>query len=395
MSKNKIETALDYLRNGQLIIVADDDDREAEGDLVGIANLATMESVNFMTKFARGLICAPISAQLADRLQLTEMVAQNTDTFKTAFTISVDHRSTTTGISAEERARTIRALANPQTKEEDFQKPGHIFPLIGRIGGVLERRGHTEAALDLAKLTNQSEAAYICEILNDDGSMARRPQLEKLAEEWQLPMITVEELANYLTATVQGRTTVQLPTEYGSFELTLFEDGQQREHLLLSKGDISNSEQPLLVRLHSECLTGDVFGSHRCDCGEQLHEAMRMIEAEGIGAILYLRQEGRGIGLKNKLRAYQLQEQGLDTYEANVELGFEPDEREYQFAAEILASYGIKEIRLLTNNPEKVKELEERGIHVHQRVPLETAPLKENSAYLKTKKQKFHHLLSI
>lgn len=392
MSKNKIETALDYLRNGQLIIVADDDDREAEGDLVGIANLATMESVNFMTKFARGLICAPISAQLADRLQLTEMVAQNTDTFKTAFTISVDHRSTTTGISAEERARTIRALANPQTKEEDFQKPGHIFPLIGRIGGVLERRGHTEAALDLAKLTNQSEAAYICEILNEDGTMARRPQLAQLAEKWQLPMITIEELATYMAT---NQLTVQLPTTFGSFDLTLFEDQHHLEHLVLAKGDLTNPAKPLLVRLHSECLTGDVFGSQRCDCGEQLHEAMRQIEKEGTGAILYLRQEGRGIGLKQKLQAYQLQEKGLDTYEANVELGFRPDERDYGFAAIILKSLGIDTIRLLTNNPEKITELEAHGIHVAERIPLEITPVAENNRYLQTKKEKFHHLLSL
>lgn len=395
MSKTKIETALDYLRNGRLIIVADDDDREAEGDLVGIADLATMESVNFMTKFARGLICAPISAKLADHLQLTEMVAQNTDTYKTAFTVSVDHRSTTTGISAAERARTIQALADPQTKKEDFQKPGHIFPLIGKAGGVLERRGHTEAALDLAMLTNQSEAAYICEILNEDGSMARRPQLERLAEQWQLPMITIEELATYLVAT--GDITVQLPTSFGSFELTLFEDQQHHEHLVLTKGDLTktNAAKPLLVRLHSECLTGDVFGSRRCDCGEQLQEAMRQIEEEGTGAILYLRQEGRGIGLKHKLQAYQLQEKGLDTYEANVELGFRPDERDYGFASMILKSFGIDTIRLLTNNPEKITELEAHGIHVAERIPLEITPVKENNTYLQTKKEKFHHLLSL
>lgn len=393
MSKNSIDAAIEHLRKGQLVIVADDDDREAEGDLVGIANVATTATVNFMTKHARGLICAPISEKVAQHLQLSEMVERNTDSFGTAFTVSVDHRSTTTGISAGERAQTIQALADPQTQGADFNKPGHIFPLIGKAGGVLERRGHTEAALDLAKLTNQSEAAYICEILNDDGSMARRPQLEELAEQWEMPLITVEELANYLRE--QDSITVQLPTEYGEFELTLFEDSQQREHLVLSKGDISNPAQPLLVRIHSECLTGDIFGSHRCDCGEQLHEAMRLIEAEGTGAVLYLRQEGRGIGLKNKLRAYQLQEQGMDTVEANVALGFEPDEREYQFASEILSSFGIKDIRLLTNNPEKMKELEANGIHVSQRVPLEIAPVKENANYLKTKKEKFHHLLSI
>ncbi len=390
MEREKIQAAIARLRKGELIIVADDEDREAEGDLVGIADLVTAESVNFMTKQARGLICAPISQRIAKRLKLAEMVEKNTDSFGTAFTISVDHKDTTTGISAHERARTIQALAE-ETEPAAFHRPGHIFPLIGKDGGVLVRRGHTEAALDLAKLTNESEAAYICEILNEDGTMARRPELEKLAEKWSMPMITVENLAAYLS---EELLTVKLPTRYGDFDLTLFEE-EGKEHLLLSKGDIRGTDEPVLVRLHSECLTGDVFGSHRCDCGEQLHEAMRMIQAEGKGAILYLRQEGRGTGLKNKLRAYQLQENGRDTFEANVELGFGPDERDYHFAASMLDSFGIKTVKLITNNPDKIEKLNSFGINVAERIAVEIEPVPENQKYLKTKKEKFNHLLSI
>ena len=392
MNHKKLEEALLELRKGNLIIVADDESREAEGDLVGIANLVSPETINFMTKFARGLICAPISLQRAKQLQLTEMVQKNTDPFGTAFTISVDYETTVTGISAYDRAKTIKALGQTTTKATMFHQPGHIFPLIGKEGGVLKRRGHTEAALDLAKLTNQSEAAYICEILNEDGTMARLEQLKVLAHSWQMPLITVEELKQYLE---EQRPTVQLPTAYGDFELTLFEDSAGEEHLLLTKGDLRKSEEPLLVRIHSECLTGDVFGSHRCDCGDQLHEAMRMISERGTGAILYLRQEGRGIGLKNKLLAYQLQETGIDTYDANLALGFEPDERTYQFAVEMLKKTGIQRIELLTNNPEKVTQLMEQGIEVVKRVPLEIPPEKENYTYLQTKKTRFHHLLSI
>ncbi|GMC02912.1 GTP cyclohydrolase-2 [Enterococcus thailandicus] len=392
MNHKKIEEALLELRKGNLIIVADDESREAEGDLVGIANLVSPETINFMTKFARGLICAPISLQRAKQLQLTEMVQKNTDPFGTAFTISVDYETTVTGISAYDRAKTIKALGQTTTKATMFHQPGHIFPLIGKEGGVLKRRGHTEAALDLAKLTNQSEAAYICEILNEDGTMARLEQLKVLAHSWQMPLITVEELKQYLE---EQRPTVQLPTAYGDFELTLFEDNAGEEHLLLTKGDLRKSEEPLLVRIHSECLTGDAFGSHRCDCGDQLHEAMRMISERGTGAILYLRQEGRGIGLKNKLLAYQLQETGIDTYDANLALGFEPDERTYQFAVEMLKKTGIQRIELLTNNPEKVTQLMEQGIEVVKRVPLEIPPEKENYTYLQTKKTRFHHLLSI
>ncbi|EIQ7138447.1 GTP cyclohydrolase II [Enterococcus faecalis] len=393
MSRKNIQEAIEFLRKGKLIVVADDDDREAEGDLVGVANLVSPESVNFMVTFARGLICTPVSKQIADRLKLREMVKENTDSFGTAFTVSVDHQETSTGISAYDRAKTIEILAKKESVSEEFHRPGHIFPLIGKEGGVLERRGHTEAAIDLAKLTNQSEVAYICEILNEDGTMARRPQLKQFAQKHKLPFITVEELVTYLNA--EEPVTVSLPTAFGEFDLTLFEDQQAKEHLLLSKGEIRQSKEPLLVRVHSECLTGDVFGSRRCDCGEQLHEAMRMIEKKGKGAILYLRQEGRGIGLKNKLHAYQLQEQGMDTFDANLALGFKPDERDYQFAAKILDALGVEKIDLITNNPEKIEQLEALGININKRIPLEIPAVKENENYLKTKKQKFHHLLTI
>jgi len=392
LSRERIKEAVEHLKKGQLIIVADDDNREAEGDLIGLASLATPETVNFMTINARGLICVPLSKEKAERLKLAEMSDENTDIYSTAFTISVDHKETSTGISAHDRALTIKALAMETSVASDFNRPGHIFPLIANDGGVLKRRGHTEAAIDLAKLANAEEVTYICEILNEDGTMARRPELEQLAKKWQMPMITVEELAVYLTA--QQALKVKMPTEYGDFELSLFEDQDQKEHLLLSKGDIQSGE-PLLVRIHSECMTGDVFGSHRCDCGEQLHKAMRMIQKEGRGAIIYLRQEGRGIGLKKKLESYRLQEKGLDTYEANVALGHRPDERHYDFAINILKSLNIRQIRLLTNNPDKMGELKEAGIEIAQRVPLEVPLHKENVNYMTTKKIKFHHQLTI
>ena len=390
---HKVEQAVEWLKKGGLVIVADDENRESEGDLIGIAEYATPESVNFMATYGRGLICAPISQAIAEKLALPEMTANNTDAFGTAFTISVDHETTSTGISAKDRAVTIEKLADPASQAADFYRPGHIFPLTAQPGGVLERRGHTEAAVDLAKLAGSVEAAYICEILNEDGTMARVPELKKLAEKWQLPFLTIDELAEYLRGTTP--ITVDLPTAYGAFQLTLFEDEFGNEHLLLAKGEIPHTTEPLLLRIHSECLTGDVFGSHRCDCGEQLQEAMRQIEAKGRGAILYLRQEGRGIGLRNKLRAYQLQEQGMDTYEANIALGFAADARHYTFAADVLRSLEVQEIQLMTNNPDKVKELESLGIKVAERVPLEMPAHKENSSYLKTKKEKFHHYLSI
>ncbi|MBC1914227.1 GTP cyclohydrolase II [Listeria booriae] len=393
MIEDKIKAAIEHLKKGKLIIVVDDDTREAEGDLVGIANLVTPEAVNFMTRFARGLICTPMSVTSANRLRLSEMVQNNSDHYGTAFTNSVDYIGNSTGISAFDRAQTILNLSKVDSVNEDFNQPGHMFPLIAKKGGVMERRGHTEAAVDLAKLTNESEVAYICEILNVDGTMARRPQLDSLARHWKMPIISVEELVIYFLN--QNKIKVNLPTKYGNFELTLFEDEASKEHLMLSKGDLSNFSEPLLVRLHSECLTGDIFGSHRCDCGEQLAKSMKMIEENGTGAILYLRQEGRGIGLKNKLKAYQLQENGKDTLEANTALGFRPDEREYGFAADILKSFNICEVKLMTNNPDKVKQLEENGIKVYERISIEVESRTENKSYLKTKKEKFNHILSI
>lgn len=350
-----VEKAISDLKAGKLIVVVDDDDREAEGDLVGLAELASPENVNFMTKHARGLICAPVSEEIANRLELVPMSEENTDAHGTAFTISVDHKETSTGISAFDRAKTIQGLASSTSKASDFHKPGHMFPLVGRFGGVLERRGHTEASLDLARLAGVREATYICEILKDDGTMARKVDLHDFASKWNLTMIEVGDIARYVS--FQDSPKVKLPSSYGDFDLQLFEDEEKREHVLLSKGDLTTDE-PLLLRLHSECLTGDIFGSLRCDCGEQLHAAMEKIDQVGRGAILYLRQEGRGIGLKNKLKAYQLQEEGLDTYEANLELGFAPDERDYQIAADILSFLDIKQVKLLTNNPDKLEQLE-------------------------------------
>lgn len=396
MSIQNIEAALTALKQGSLIIVADDEDREAEGDLVGLSSKASAETVNFMTKYARGLICVPVSEKIAQRLHLPEMTTANTDPYGTAFTVSVDHVDTTTGISALERAKTIQKLANPESKRSDFKRPGHIFPLVAKAGGVLERRGHTEAAVDLAKLAGDMETAYICEILKEDGTMARLNDLKQLSKEWAMPLVTIEELANYLAeAAVKFDARVQLPTKYGVFDLSLYQDEAGKDQLILSMGVMKDSEEPILVRVHSECLTGDIFGSHRCDCGEQLERAMQMIASEGRGAIVYLRQEGRGIGLLNKLKTYELQEQGIDTYEANVALGFLPDERHYDFAARLLKSEGITKIRLLTNNPDKVKELRQYGMEIVERVPIETTVYNENQHYLKVKKDKFHHLLSL
>lgn len=387
-----VEKALFDLRAGKLIIVVDDDDREAEGDLVGLAELASPENVNFMTKHARGLICAPVSEEIANRLELVPMSEENTDAHGTAFTISVDHKETSTGISAFDRAKTIQELALSTSEASDFHRPGHMFPLVGRSGGVLERRGHTEASLDLACLAGVREATYICEILKDDGTMARKVDLHDFASKWNLTMIEVGDIARYVS--FQDSPKVKLPSSYGDFDLQLFEDEEKREHVLLSKGDLTTDE-PLLLRLHSECLTGDIFGSLRCDCGEQLHAAMEKIDQVGRGAILYLRQEGRGIGLKNKLKAYQLQEEGLDTYEANLELGFAPDERDYQIAADILSFLDIKQVKLLTNNPDKLEQLEMAGIEIVERLPLQMPAHQENKAYLQTKQEKFHHLLHI
>ena len=380
---NNVRKAIEDLKAGKLIVLIDDDDREAEGDLVGLAELVTGETVNFMAKHARGLICAPISTEIAKRLNLHSMLDKNTDPHQTAFTVSVDYKTSTTGISAFERATTIKELANPNSKPEDFNRPGHIFPLIGRDGGIKVRRGHTEASLDLT---------YICEIMNEDGTMARRDDLYEFAKKWNLTVVDLDELTRFLS--FEDSVKVKLPTEFGDFDLQLFEDEFNKEHLIISKGDLT-SEEPLLIRVHSECLTGDVFTSHRCDCGEQLHAALQKISDLGRGAVLYLRQEGRGIGLRNKLLAYQLQEQGVDTYEANVQLGFAPDERDYTIAVDMLDYLGIKSVKLLTNNPDKVEQLGSLGINVVDRVPINIKPQKENKYYLETKKIKFNHLLDI
>ncbi|MCH3921665.1 GTP cyclohydrolase II [Limosilactobacillus sp.] len=391
MDVKKIQDALTQLKNGGLVIVMDDLDREAEGDMIGLAAKATPQKVNFMTKYARGLMCVPMAPKVARRLQLGQMTADNTDPFGTAFTISVDHKTTTTGISAFDRWRTITHLADPQAVNADFYKPGHIFPLVAKENGVLERNGHTEAAVDLAKLAGAEPVAYICEILKSNGEMARSKELHEMAAEYSLPIITIKDLQEYRKSEVSKPVEeVKLPSKYGSFRLHYFAG----DNLALIKGDVSGSA-PVMVRLHSECFTGDVLGSLRCDCGPQLHEAMRRIEANGRGVILYLRQEGRGIGLRNKLKAYRLQEEGADTAEANEQLGFRADERKYALAARMLRQLGIEKVDLLTNNPDKIDQLELDGITINRRLPLEIAPNIYDHKYLETKKHKFHHLLNL
>ncbi|MFQ9706758.1 MAG: GTP cyclohydrolase II [Limosilactobacillus pontis] len=391
MDVKKIQDALIHLKNGGLVIVMDDEDREAEGDMIGLASRATPQKVNFMTKYARGLMCVPMAPEVAQRLQLQQMTANNTDPFGTAFTISVDHKSTTTGISAFDRWRTITHLADPSAKNEDFYKPGHIFPLVAEEDGVLARDGHTEAAVDLARLAGEEPVAYICEILQSNGEMARSKELHEMADEYSLPIVTVKELQEYRKNEVSRPVeSIKLPTKYGDFKLRRFAG----DNLALIKGNIRGGD-PVMVRLHSECFTGDVLGSLRCDCGPQLQEAMRQIEKHGRGIILYLRQEGRGIGLRNKLKAYHLQEQGFDTAEANTQLGFKADERHYEVAAQMLKELGVQKVDLLTNNPDKINQLKLDGIRVNRRLPLEIAPNSYDQKYLETKKQKFHHILNL
>lgn len=391
MDVKKFQAALTHLKAGGLVIVTDDESRKSEGDLVGLGAVVTPGKVNFMTKYARGLMCAPVGPEIAQRLALPQMTADNTDPFGTAFTLSVDHRTTTTGISAYDRAATIKALADPQSQPADFYRPGHIFPLTAQKDGVLSRDGHTEAAVDLARLVGLTPVAYICEILQEDGHMARRPRLVEMADEYGLPLLTVADIKTYRRLQVNDELTpVKLPTAYGDFKLVPFPD----ETLALTKGNWTVDE-PVLVRLHSECLTGDVFGSERCDCGPQLHAAMQKVTEVGQGAIIYLRQEGRGIGLLNKLKAYHLQGNGLDTVEANQALGFAEDERDYQEAAQILRHLGITKVRLMTNNPDKIEQLRAAGIEVVERVPLELPPTAANRRYLKTKQEKLQHYLHL
>jgi len=391
-----IEQALAEIRQGKMIIVTDDEDRENEGDLLASAEMVTPEMINFMAKFGKGLICAPLTRQRCAELQLPAMVQQNQDSFTTAFTVSVDaDEGITTGISAQERAETVRALANPNTKPAMLRRPGHIFPLIARDGGVLERAGHTEAGVDLPRLAGLAPAGVICEVMNDDGTMARQDDLAKFAKQHGLLMITIKDLIAYRRRTEKQVRLVaapNLPTTSGEFRAYGYEslvDGQV--HVAMVCGELGAGED-VLVRVHSECLTGDVFGSLRCDCGAQLQSAVGQITAEGRGVLLYMRQEGRGIGLGPKLQAYELQEQGKDTVEANVALGFAPDLRDYGVGAQILRDLGVKSMRLLTNNPRKLVGLEGYGLTIRERVPLVIKSNRNNEEYLHTKRVKLGHL---
>jgi len=395
---NTIEEALEDIRAGKMVVVVDDPDRENEGDLVAAAEKVTPEIINFMATYGRGLICMPIIGQRLDELELGPMVTENTEAQGTAFTVSVDAAEVTTGISAYERALTIKKIIDPKTKPSDLRRPGHVFPIRAKEGGVLKRAGHTEAAVDLARLAGLYPAGVICEIMNDDGTMARVPQLMEFCRRHNLKIITIADLIQYRRRTeklIRRVAEANLPTRYGDFRAIAYEDILEKKgHLALVKGTVDDG-RPVLVRVHSECLTGDVFGSLRCDCGEQLERALRLIEAEGRGVLLYMRQEGRGIGLLNKIKAYKLQEEGKDTVEANEALGFPPDLRDYGIGAQILADLGIRELRLLTNNPRKIAGLEGYGLKVVERVPLEVKPNGINRRYLQVKKEKLGHWLKI
>lgn len=399
MPISTIEEALEDLKNGKMIILVDDEDRENEGDLTIAAEKVTPEAINFMAKHGRGLICLALFPEIVDRLKLTPMVYDNRSPYKTAFTTSIESRhGVTTGISAADRAHTILTAISDDAKPEDLVQPGHVFPIRARRGGVLFRTGQTEGSVDLSRLAGLKPAAVICEIMNENGTMARLPDLEKFSATHGLKIATVADIIAYRMRTetfVHKAAETVLPTPYGEFKATAFvNDIDDYEHLALVKGKIDPKKE-IMVRVHSECLTGDVFGSYRCDCGEQLEKAMEMVQKEGLGIILYLQQEGRGIGLANKLKAYALQDKGLDTVEANEELGFGPDLRDYGVGAQILVALGVKKMRLMTNNPKKIVGLEGYGLHVTGRVPIEIEPRPENRKYLLTKCEKLGHLMKI
>ncbi|MCL4509701.1 MAG: bifunctional 3,4-dihydroxy-2-butanone-4-phosphate synthase/GTP cyclohydrolase II [Bacteroidetes bacterium] len=394
---DSIDVAVEDIRQGKIIIVVDDEERENEGDFILAAEKVTPQVVNFLTKHGRGIICAALLPERVEQLQLDMMVEANTSLHQTAFTVSVDAlKGTTTGVSASDRATTVLSLVNPETLPSDLAKPGHIFPLRAMGEGVLRRAGHTEASIDLARLAELYPAGVLCEIMNDDGTMARVPQLMKIAKEFGLHIVTIRDLIHYRMQRekmVKKIVVTKLPTQYGNFDLHLYQSIiDKKEHLALVKGEIE-SDKPILVRVHSECLTGDVFGSQRCDCGEQLHRAMKMVEREGVGIVLYMRQEGRGIGLVNKIKAYKLQDDGHDTVEANEELGFKADLRDYGIGAQILVDLGVKKMRLLTNNPKKIVGLEGYGLEIVERVPIEIEPNEINHRYLETKRDKLGHLI--
>jgi 3,4-dihydroxy 2-butanone 4-phosphate synthase/GTP cyclohydrolase II len=397
MQFSSIETALDEIREGKMVVVVDDEDRENEGDLLMAAEKVTPEAINFMATYGRGLICVPLTKERIIALQLEQMVSQNTDPHGTAFTVSVDGETTTTGISAHERALTVKILSDPASKPGNLRRPGHIFPLQAREGGVLVRAGHTEGAVDLARLAGLKPAGVICEIMNEDGSMARVPDLLKFAKKHNLKIVTIQDLISHRRKKeklIEMVESINLPTDFGNFQAkgyrSILDD---KEHLALVMGQIDDG-QPVLVRVHSECLTGDVFHSHRCDCGDQLEAALEQIGREGRGVLLYMRQEGRGIGLFNKLKAYKLQEQGQDTVEANIALGFPADLRDYGVGAQILVDLGIKDVHLMTNNPRKIVGLEGYGLRVSKRIPIEIPSRPENKRYLNTKKIKLGHYLT-
>lgn len=394
---NTIEEALEDLGAGKMIVVTDDESRENEGDLIMPAETVTPEAMNFIAKYARGLICTPASEEILDRLKLGQMVSENTDNHCTAFTVSVDHTDTTTGISAYERAYTVKKMAEDGCRPEDLRRPGHVFPLLARRGGVLVRRGHTEATVDFARLAGFKPIGVCCEIMSEDGHMARTPELMGFAEKFGLKIVTIDALVDHIYAhayPIEQAGEAKLPTEYGNFTIKGFKDSVTgKEHIALTMGSFDRSA-PVLLRVHSECMTGDAFGSLKCDCGNQLKTAMKKIAEEGTGALLYMRQEGRGIGIINKIKAYSLQDKGMDTAEANLALGFPEDMRTYNAAAQMIKMLGISKIRLMTNNPDKIESLERNGIEITERVPIEVEHGHEADLYMKTKKEKMHHILN-